>query len=179
MVGKHSCGDSRITCIDCGGIICSKCLVECPVGFRCKSCGTTKNPLTDVSPWLVAKILGICTAIGCGAGWLLPFINVPFLSCIIAYFLGLFIGRWLTKFIDYKLGRNIGTTIVFGILIGMSLSPYVFLPMVMVEALQKAITEMSANYTILDALTDIVGGLFTPVCFLVGILRPTVWGERF
>ncbi len=132
-----------------------------------------------MSPWLVAKTLAVCIAIGSGAGWLLPFISVPFLCCIIAYFLGLFIGRQLAKFIDYKLGRNIGTTIVFGILIGMSLSPLGFLPFAMMEALQTAITQMSKSYTILDALTDIVGALFTPVCFIVGILRPTVWGERF
>lgn len=179
MVGKHSCGDSRITCIDCSATICSKCLVECPVGFRCKSCGKTKNPLTDVSPFLVAKTLGVCTAIGFGAGWLLPLISVPFLCCIIAYFLGLFIGRHLTKVIDYKLGRNIGTTIVFGILIGMSLSPIGFLPFFIFDMLRMAIMEMGSGVTILDALTAIVNSIFTPVCFIVGVLRPTVWGERY
>ncbi len=104
---------------------------------------------------------------------------MPFFCCIIAYFLGLFIGRSLTKFIDYKLGRNIGTTIVFGILIGMSLSPIGFLPFLMIDLLRMAIMEMGSGVSILDALTAIVNSLFTPVCFIVGILRPTVWGERF
>lgn len=179
MVGKHSCGDSRITCVDCSATICSKCLVECPVGFRCKSCGKTKNPLTDVSPFLVAKTLALCTAIGCGAGWFLTLISVPFFTCIIAYFLGLLVGRQLTRFIDYKLGRNIGTTIVCGVIIGMCFSPMGFLPFLMVDILRTAITEMSQGLTIFDALTAIVGALFTPVGFIVGILRPTVWGERY
>ncbi len=178
MGGKHSCGDSRITCIDCGGIICSKCLVECPVGFRCKSCGKTKNPLTEVGPWLVAKTLAVCAAIGCGAGWVLTFISVPFFTCVIAYFLGILIGRQLAKVIDYKMGRNIGTTIVFGVLIGMCLSPMGFLPFAMVEILYTSVAEMGKGLTIFDALTAIVGALFTPVGFIVGLLRASVWGER-
>ncbi len=179
MFGKHDHGDSRLSCIDCASIICSKCMIQCPVGFRCKACGDVKNPLTSVTPWLVAKTLAVCIAIGCAAGWTLTFINVPFFTCIIAYFLGIFIGRHLAKFIDYKLGRNIGTTIVFGVLIGMSLSPFAFYPSLIAEELTTAITEMSKDHTILDALANIVGFLFTPVGFIVGILRPTVWGERW
>lgn len=109
----------------------------------------------------------------------MPFIGVPFFTCILAYFLGIILGRILAKLIDYRMGRGVGTTIVFGVLIGMSFSPYGFLPFAMAEALSKAIFQMSSQYGILDAFTDIVASLFVPVGFIVGIMRPTVWGERF
>lgn len=179
VIGKHSCGESRITCIDCGSIICSKCLVQCPVGFRCSACGNVKNPLTALTPFIVAKSLIFCGLAGFLGGWTLPFIGVPFFACILAYFLGIILGRILAKLIDYRMGRGVGTTIVFGVLIGMSFSPYGFLPFAMAETLSKAIFQMSSHYGILDALTDIVASLFVPVGFIVGIMRPTVWGERF
>ena len=179
MIGKHTCGDSRITCIDCGSVICSKCLVQCPVGFRCAPCGNVKNPLTSLTPFLVAKTLAFCGVAGFVGGWIMPFINVPFFTCILAYFLGIILGRILARVIDYKMGRGVGTTIVFGVLIGMSFSPYGFLPVVMAEFLSKAFFAISPHYGILDALVDIASGLFVPVGFIIGIMRPTVWGERF
>ncbi len=176
MAGKHSCGDSRITCIDCGGIICSKCLVQCPVGFRCSKCGTSKNPLTDVSPMLVVRTLAICAVIGFVFGNIMPFIDLPWIGFLICYFFGLFVGRFLTKFIDHKLGNNIGKTIVFGLLIGMALSPLRFYPLAWGLCMQ---TTFSQGTDIFGGLGCIVSSLFSPVIFVVGVLKPTVWGERF
>ncbi len=178
MAAKCSHEESRLTCIDCNNPICSNCLVQCPVGFRCPSCvGATKNPVTAVAPLLIARTLAICAAIGFGGGWLMMFINIPFISCIICYFLGLFTGRWLATIIDYKIGSNIGKIIVFGLLIGMFLSPLGALPLLMLETLKDAVTGQGS--TIFGALSCIAGSLFSPICFVVGILRPTVWGERW
>ncbi|HEY9786655.1 MAG TPA: hypothetical protein V6D17_14735, partial [Candidatus Obscuribacterales bacterium] len=105
------------------------------------------------------------------------FINVPFLGCIICYFFGLFAGRILVaKVIDQRLGNKVTKIIVFGILIGMSLSPYNMLPLLMVESLASS---FAGHGTVFDSLTEIVNCLFSPVCFMVGVLRPTVWGERW
>ena len=178
MAGKCSHEDSRLTCIECSAPICSQCLVQCPVGFRCKSCvGAMKNPLTSVTPRLVVRTLAVCAGIGFGAGWILQFISVPFFSCIISYFLGLFAGRWLAKVIDYKMGSNVGKTIVFGLLIGMSFTPYSQLPLVMFEIFRDSIIAHPAS--IFDGLIGIVSCIFCPLCFVVGVLRPTVWGERW
>jgi hypothetical protein len=126
---------------------------------------------------LVARTLAVCTGVGMGAGWLMPFIQVPFLSCIICYFLGLFSGRWLAKVIDHKMGNKVGTTIVFGLLIGMSLSPLGMLPFLILDILRAAITGQGA--TIFEGLNLIANALFCPVCFIAGVLRPTVWGQRW
>jgi hypothetical protein len=104
-------------------------------------------------------------------------INVSFFGCFICYFLGLFTGRWLAKVIDYKIGNNITKIIVFGLLIGMSLSPFSALPFLLVETLRESMSGQGT--TLLGGLTSIVSFVFSPVCFIVGILRPTVWGERW
>jgi len=107
----------------------------------------------------------------------MPFISVPFLSCFICYFLGLFTGRWLAKVIDHKLGNRVATIIVFGLLIGMAMSPLAMLPFMMVEILKVSITGQGP--TIFEGLNLIASSLFCPVCFIAGVLRPTVWGERW
>jgi len=174
-MGKHDCGDSRLTCIDCSGTICSKCMVQCPVGFRCSACGKVKNPFTSVSPLLVARTLLICVAIGFGFGYLMPIIDLPWIGFFICYFAGLFIGRFLTKLIDYKMGRNIGTTIVFGLLIGMALTPLRFLPLAWGMCMSQA---FSSGTDIFGGLGCVVSSMFSPVIFVVGVLRPTIWGDR-
>ena len=176
MFSKHSCGDSRITCIDCSQVICGKCLVQCPVGFRCRSCGKVKNKLSDVTPFLVVRTLAICAVLGFVFGHLMPFIDLPWIGVFICYFAGLFAGRFLTRFIDGRMGRNIGTTIVFGLLIGMSLSPLRFFPLAWGMCLQQAFGQ---GTDIFGGLGCIVSSLFSPVIFVIGVMRPTVWGERF
>jgi hypothetical protein len=125
---------------------------------------------------LVARVLALSGVIGCGAGWLMPMIKIPFLSCVVCYFLGLFSGRWLKQFIDRSIENNATKIIVFGILIGFSLSPLSSMPFALFEVLRVSIMGGSQ---IFDALTLIVSVLFSPIGFIVGMLRATVWGERF
>ena len=107
------------------------------------------------------------------------FINVPFIGCFICYFLGLFAGRWLAaKVIDYhRLGSNVAKIIVFGLFIGMTLTPLALMPFMIVQMLLASIT--GPGTPIFEGLTFIVSSLFSPACFFVGVLRPTVWGERW
>ncbi len=79
MVGKHSHGDSRLTCVDCGEIICAKCFVQCPVGFRCQNCSKRfESHLTIVSPWIIARTVLACIVLGSIYGFVLPGRDVIF-----------------------------------------------------------------------------------------------------
>lgn len=152
-------------------------MVQCPVGFRCKSCSKVESKLTSVTPVLVAKSLGVCAATGFAFGHIMPWIGVPFFSCVICYFLGFFAGRLLiARVVDYKLGRSIGLTIVFGLLIGMSLTDVGALPMAWLTILQATVF---SGKEIFNGLTFIVSSLFCPVAFVLGVLRETVWGARW
>jgi hypothetical protein len=125
---------------------------------------------------LVVRTSAVCAGIGFGAGWIMPFINVPYIGCFICYLLGLFAGRWLVNFIDYRLGDNTTKIIVIGLLLGMCLTPLILMPFVIVEVV---IGSIMGHGAIFEGLFNVVCSLFSPVCFFIGVLRPTVWGDRW
>jgi hypothetical protein len=177
MVGKCAHEDSRISCIECSSPLCSNCLVQCPVGFRCKSCvGSVKTAVKTARSMGVVGTLGLAVATGCAGGWIMPMINIPFLSCVIAFLMGLAAGKGMAKVIDERMPK-LGTTVVFGLLIGLSLSPYNMLPLVIFETLRASVT--GEGMGIFFALNMIVNMLFSPVCFIVGVLRPTIWRHHW
>lgn len=178
MAGKCAHDDSRLSCVDCGNTICSNCMVECPVGFRCKTCVGGSVPVAGggVNYLHVARTLAIFAALGFAGGWVLTLVSIPFLTCIIAYFLGLTAGRALSRLIDYRVSGDIGKTITFGLLIGLSLSPYGRLPALALAMIQEAFAGQGSLFNVLLALVSVI---FTPAIFYVGVMRPTVWGERW
>lgn len=126
---------------------------------------------------MVAKTLSICIAIGFGGGWVMPFISVPFFCCILAFMLGVIAGKWLATILDRRLGDKVGVIVVFGLLIGLSLSPYNFVGPVMVEMIRAPLTGDVTH--IISDLRSFVSMIFSPVCFIVGVLRPAIWGLPF
>lgn len=177
---KCSHEDSRIKCSECDATICSNCLVQCPVGFRCQSCVGSKNKgvkSASVQPlWLVAtKAFAASVFVGLVAGWLIPFMAIPYISCFICLFMGLYSGRWLVQHVDRSLGARTAPTIVFGVLLGMLLGPLHVIPLALVSVITDSVS--SQGTTIFDGLNGGLSLLFDPVCFFAGILRPTVWGE--
>lgn len=167
--------DSRLTCSECDAPICSNCLVQCPVGFRCKTCvGANKKP-TQSPALTVAKAFGASFLVGLVAGWLIPFMAIPYVSCFICFFMGIYSGRWLVQHLDRSLGAKVAPTVVFGLLIGMSLGPLHVIPLAIFSLLTGSV--FSPGSTIFHGLNDVVSLVFDPVCFFAGVLRPTLWGE--
>lgn len=175
MSKKCSHEDARLKCADCGAPICGNCLVECPVGFRCKSCIRPQGSKLANASWVVVlRALGASALIGLFVGWLMPNFQIPYISAFIYFFLGIYGGRWLVNHIDHhRLGSRTTMTIVFGVLLGMSFSPLAQIPLLIVDIL--------ANHgqSIFGSLLNVLSVLFDPVCFFAGILRPTVWGDRW
>ncbi|HEY9679855.1 MAG TPA: hypothetical protein V6C76_17765 [Drouetiella sp.] len=107
----------------------------------------------------------------------MPFIRVPFLSCILCFLMGLAIGGWISKFLDYKIGHRLGLIVTFGLLIGLSLSPCALV----VPISFLMISEIFSGHTadVLSVLTAIVSMIYCPVCFIIGVLRPTIWTRPY
>jgi len=119
---------------------------------------------------LSIRTFAVCAALGFGAAWLMPFINVPYISCIICFFLGVFAGQQLAKVIDYRIRGNVTTIIVFGILFGMSFTPLAWvLPMLSMQAFSA----LTTGQDFFGALLNIASFLFTPIGFILGVLRAT------
>jgi hypothetical protein len=165
-----------LSCIDCSKAICSNCLVECPVGFRCKACvGSVKNPLKGSDKKEFYKTFGLSVGIGCGGGWAMQYISIPYISCIICFFLGMIAGRWLATKIDFALLPNAGKTITCGLLLGLFLTPLAMLPSLLLSLFGMMFA--TGGTGIFTVLTVMVSALFCPACYIAGVLQPTV-GRR-
>lgn len=177
MLGKHSHGDSRLTCIDCGETICSKCMVECPVGFRCQQCaGKFKSHLIVVSPWIIARTALACLAIGFFYGMLAPKGGFsPWMGWIISYFAGAIIGKGVHKVAAYKLARSIVWTIVGALSVGVAVSPLGGHVYLYVSALLLSTGGDSDKSAILGHVVFMLGQC---AVFGLGILSPIIWGFR-
>lgn len=170
--------DSKLKCSQCEKTICGQCMIECPVGFRCTTCVNpqkqkdTKNP--EFTWKTTAKAFGASALVGVAAAWVMALVHIPFIDCLISFFLGIYGGRWLTQFLDRRLAEKTGVTVVFGTLFGMCFSPLLFLPFVIFQILAAAV---GGEAPVMECLLGIVSMLFTPACFFAGVLRPTIWGE--
>ena len=173
MFGKHSHGDSKLTCIDCGAQICSKCFVQCPVGFRCRDCsGKFQSHLIVVTPWVMVRTVLSCVALGSIYRFVLPEGGLSFFGLIIPYFAGALCGKVIHKIAGHKLGAKVIASITAGLVVGMLLSPIssslYYEVMALTAAPKEAVTEMtSLIYTIGPA-----------IIFIFGVLSPILYGYR-
>lgn len=176
MAKSCSHEDSKLKCVQCEKPICGQCMIECPVGFRCASCvsPTQKDKGTEYTWKTVAKAFGASALVGVAAAWVMALVHVPFIDCLISFFLGIYGGRWLTQFLDRRLAEKTGPTVVYGTLFGMCFSPLIGIPLVIIVTLWST---FSGQGNIIEWMLGVVTLLFNPACFFAGILRPTVWGE--
>jgi hypothetical protein len=114
---KHPKVETNLTCGKCGKPICPKCLVQTPVGIRCRECARLKSlPTYQVStPYYLRAIgAGIGIALVTGVMWwaidlVLPFF---FLRIFIAIGAGYVIGEVIGLSVNRK--RGIGLAIISG-----------------------------------------------------------------
>jgi hypothetical protein len=68
----HNDVETGLACGKCGTPICPKCLVETPVGARCRKCANVRRlPTYSITPlqYLRAVAAGLLVAIAIGIGW--------------------------------------------------------------------------------------------------------------
>jgi hypothetical protein len=118
---RHSQVETNLACGKCGDPICSKCMVETPVGARCPTCaGLTRIPTYRVSKiyYLRAIGAGLGAAILGGIIWgfVLPFLG--FFSFLLAAGIGYGIGELISLSVNRKSGT--GLAVVGGLFVILS-----------------------------------------------------------
>ena len=127
----HPDVETNLRCGKCDKPICPKCMVQTPVGARCRDCaGLDKLPTFSVSAryYLIASGTALGMAIACGAvwgliQWLLP---VFFFSLLIAAGAGYVIGEVTSISVNRK--RGTGLAVVGGIAAAVSYAVTFFFP---------------------------------------------------
>ena len=102
--------ETNLRCSKCGKLICPKCLVQTPVGARCRDCAKLhKLPTYRVSTGYYLRAIGTALgmAVACGLVWGLINGFVPFfyLSIILAAGAGYAIGEVVSLSVNRKRSR--------------------------------------------------------------------------
>ena len=120
--GLHYCHfdpqvETRLACGRCGKYICPRCMVQTPVGARCRDCGhVAKVPTFDVRPsyYLRASVAGGIAAIAGGILWgVVLALSIPFIGSLSAIGVGYGIGEAISVSVNRK--RGAGLALVAGL----------------------------------------------------------------
>ncbi len=106
----HKNVETRLKCTACGKSICPKCMVQSPVGYKCKECAQPKlTHLEEISQrqYLLGGLVGVISGIGCTYFWFLFKCSLGVLGYAAAYFIGFFVAKAITLITGHKKGLRI------------------------------------------------------------------------
>lgn len=103
----HPNVDTNLRCGKCGKPICPKCLVQTPVGARCRECANVKPLVTyQLSPMYYARATGAGLASGAISGVIWAFIPLwGLLNFFLAAGVGFLIAEAVSLSVNHKRGR--------------------------------------------------------------------------
>jgi hypothetical protein len=111
----HPDVDTNLRCGKCGKPICPKCLVQTPVGARCRDCARLqKLPTFHVTSSYYLRAIGAAVgmAFACGAAWwaIRAVMGIPYLNFLLAAGFGYAIGEVVGRSVNRKRSRGLAIT---------------------------------------------------------------------
>ena len=106
----HPDTETRLFCSQCGKSICTLCMVQVPVGIRCRECGRSERlPTYDVQPSYLLRAVGVAVAVAVVGGVLWRLLNwgfdgVPLVSSIFGLAVAYAIGELISRSVNRKRG---------------------------------------------------------------------------
>ncbi len=74
---RHPDTETNLRCGRCEEPICPSCMVQAPVGFRCKDCARVRPPPTfDVNSIYLARAIGASVALGVAGGLIFKLLSL-------------------------------------------------------------------------------------------------------
>ena len=107
--------ETRLYCRDCAKPVCTQCMVQAPVGLKCRECGqAVRMPTFDVQPSYYARAVGVAVAIAIGGGllWALFIAIFPFFQSIGAIAVGYAAAELISRSVNRK--RGVGLAWITG-----------------------------------------------------------------
>lgn len=115
---RHPKVETKLTCASCGTPICPDCLVQTPVGMKCRGCVRSRgSDLTALTPGRMALTALVSLAAGMVVGWAAEF-NIGFLSIFLAFAYGTFAGEMILRAAKRRGGVRIEATAGLAMLAG-------------------------------------------------------------
>lgn len=103
--------ETNLTCANCAKPICPKCMIQTPVGIKCKDCARMQRPrMFVVKPqhYLRAAGAGAGLALSSGFAWAIVRVYVPF-SGFFGFIIAVGIGYGIGESMYRAAGRKRGT----------------------------------------------------------------------
>ena len=138
----HPDVETGLSCSQCAKSVCINCMVQAPVGIRCRECGkSVKMPTYDIQRGYYARAVGVGAGVAIGGGlmWALVnfvnfnFIGFPYFASLIGVAIGYGAGELISRSVNRKrgtllasiAGATVATTFVIGLqLPGLFISPF-------------------------------------------------------
>lgn len=128
--------ETGLSCSRCEKHICTQCMVQAPVGIRCRDCGkAVRMPTYDVQPTFYARAVSVGVAAGVGGGILWALFNlalggIPFLPSLAAIGVGYAVGELISLSVNRKRGAGLawiaGCSVAGAFLISWLILPFAF-----------------------------------------------------
>ena len=119
----HPDVETNLTCGKCGKPICPRCLVQTPVGARCRDCAKLKRlPTFEVAAPLYLRAvgtgLGLAVALGIAWGFVSDLIPFIYLGLLIGAGVGYAVGELVALSANRK--RGLGLAVIGGFCVALS-----------------------------------------------------------
>lgn len=93
---NHPKRETAVRCSKCGRPICTSCMIQTPVGMRCRQCaGLRKLPQYQVGPGLLVRS-GLAGLVVSALAWLAAGV-IPYLRFFLAIFVGFAVGEVMSR----------------------------------------------------------------------------------
>ena len=118
----HPGVETRLSCSRCEKHMCTQCLVQAPVGIRCRECGqAVRMPTFDVQPTYYARAIGVGVAGAVGGGFLWALATfilgaIPFFPSLVAVGVGYGVGELISRSVNRKRGTGLAWIAGFAVL---------------------------------------------------------------
>ena len=137
---RHPRVETRLACSKCETLICSRCLVQTPVGARCPDCAQVRGlPTFELGVVTYARAVGAGVVLAgvTGVVWGLIFFDLfrlPFLPWVAAIGIGYLIGEGISasanrkrgRYLQYIAGACMGLSYVVAGLVTQEIFAYIF-----------------------------------------------------
>ena len=125
---------TALRCSRCDTPICPKCLIQTPVGARCKDCARiSRSPIYTLTAGTAVKAAAASAVGGVVMGLIWGFVLLPFSFGFLSIFVGAGLGWAFTKILDAVTRRKRGPYVVsfamMGIGIAWAMQPLFFVPL--------------------------------------------------
>ena len=132
----HPDVETGLSCSQCTKAVCINCMVQAPVGIRCRDCGkAVKMPTYDIQRGHYVRAVGVGVGVAIGGGLLWALFNflfggIPFIPSLIAVGIGYVTGELISRSVNGKRGTGLawiaGCSVVGAFLVSWQTVPYSF-----------------------------------------------------